>query len=352
MSLLQQTITDIAPLDDTAMQQARERLDNLTKPLGSLGLLEDVAVRIAGITKQPRPRLGKKAVIVCAADHGVVQEGVSAYPAEVTPQMVMNFLNEGAAINVLAKVAGANVVVADVGMAAPEITHPRLINVRVKNGTDNFAKGPAMNREEAIGALETGIMLAQREIDAGATVLATGEMGIGNTTASSAIVAAITNSSPELVTGIGTGLQQSSVPHKINVISRALAVNNPDAQSGLDVLTKVGGIEIGALAGIILGSAAHRVPVVIDGFISTAAALVAERLAPMCRQYIFASHLSYEPGHRMALKSLQLTPMLHLQMRVGEGTGAVLALPLLEAAVRTLDEMATFAEAAVSNALN
>jgi nicotinate-nucleotide--dimethylbenzimidazole phosphoribosyltransferase len=334
------------------MQQARERQDNLTKPLGSLGLLENVAVRIAGITKQPRPRLGNKAVIVCAADHGVVQEGISAYPAEVTPQMVMNFLNEGAAINVLAKVVGAKVVVADVGMAAPKITHSRLINLRIKSGTDNFVKGPAMNREEGIRALEAGIMLAQKEIDAGATVLATGEMGIGNTTASSAIVAAITNSSPELVTGTGTGLQQSSVPNKINVISQALAVNNPDPQSGLDVLTKVGGIEIGALAGVILGGAARRVPVVIDGFISTAAALVADRLAPMCRQYMFASHLSYEPGHRMALEALQLTPMLHLQMRVGEGTGAVLAFPLLEAAVRTLDEMATFAEAAVSNALN
>lgn len=349
MDLLQKTILAIEPLDETAMQQARERMNNLTKPLGSLGLLEEVAVQIAGITKQARPRLGAKAVIVCAADHGVVQEGVSAYPPEVTPQMVMNFLNEGAAINVLAKVVGAKVVVADVGMAAPEINHPHLINLRVKNGTDNFARGPAMTKEEAIRSLEAGIKLAQQQIDAGATVLATGEMGIGNTTASSAVVAALTNAPLELVTGMGTGLNQEGVARKINVIKQALIINQPDSRSGLDVLTKVGGIEIGALAGIILACAARRVPVVIDGFISTAAALVAHRLAPICGQYILASHLSQEPGHQMALQALNLTPMLQLKMRLGEGTGAVLAFPLLEAAVRALDEMATFAEAAVTN---
>lgn len=351
MNLLQRTIAKISPLDTVAMQQARERQDNLTKPLGSLGLLEDAAIRIAGITKQARPRVEDKAVIVCAADHGVVEQGVSAYSSEVTPQMVMNFLNGGAAINVLARVVRAKVVVADVGMASPKITHPLLTNQRVKNGTANIISGPAMSREEGIKALETGIILANKEIDAGVTMLATGEMGIGNTTASSAIVAAITNSSPALVTGAGTGLQPNGVINKINVISKALAVNKPDPQSGLDVLVKVGGIEIGALAGVILACAARRVPVVIDGFISTAAALIAERLAPLCCHYVFASHLSVEPGHDIALAALKLTPMLHMQMRVGEGTGAVLAFPLLEAAVRTLDEMATFDEAAVSNAL-
>jgi nicotinate-nucleotide--dimethylbenzimidazole phosphoribosyltransferase len=351
LNLLQNTISKIKELDGDAMQAARQRLDNLTKPVGSLGMLEDMAEKLAGIQRKARPCLGDKAVVVCAGDHGVVEEGISRFPSEVTRQMVINFLNGGAAINVLSRVAGVRVVVADIGVDGPQIDHPELINLRVKNGTDNFICGPAMSKEEAVAAVEAGITLALQQVKKGVKALATGDMGIGNTTASSAVLAAISGLEPEAITGRGTGIDDSMLAKKREIVARALNVNKPDPGDGLDVLSKVGGLEIGAMAGVILGGAASGVPVIIDGFISGAAALLAYKMAPRCREYMFASHLSQEPGHRIMLEMLGLKPVLHLEMRLGEGTGAVLALPLLDAAVRVLNEMATFEEAAVSNAV-
>ncbi|MBM7854347.1 nicotinate-nucleotide--dimethylbenzimidazole phosphoribosyltransferase [Desulfohalotomaculum tongense] len=346
MSLLQDTVGNIKPLDTNAMQKVKERLDNLTKPVGSLGALEDMAVRLAGIQRSVNLDVGSKAVVVCAADHGVAEEGVSAFPPEVTGQMVINFLNGGAAINVLSRAVGASVVVADVGVNGIPVNHPDLINMRVKNGTDNFTRGPAMSRAEAVAALEAGIKLAQQQVQRGTKVLATGEMGIGNTTASSAVLAAISGLSPDQVTGRGTGVSDRSLAVKRDVIARGLAVNNPDPEDGIDVLAKVGGLEIGALAGLILGGAAFGVPVVVDGFISGAAALVAYKIAPRCKDYMFGSHLSEEPGHRVMVEMLELKPVLRMGMRLGEGTGAVLVFPLLDAAVKVLKEMATFEELA------
>lgn len=345
--LLESTIGKIGEICDEARAKARERLDQLTKPRGSLGMLEDVAAQIAGITGQSLPRLENKAVIVMAGDHGVVAEGVSAYPQEVTPQMVRNFLRGGAAINVLARQAGARVVCVDMGVAAP-LDEPGLINRKIAPGTKNFISGPAMTREEARAAVEAGIEIANQAISEGVNLLATGDMGIGNTTPSTAILAAFTGFPVPLITGRGTGLDQPGVQRKVEVIEQALKVNNPDPRDGLDVLAKVGGFEIGGLAGVILGAAAARVPVVIDGFISGAAAMVARSLAPRAVNYVIASHLSEEPGHRVMLTWLGIKPMLQMQMRLGEGTGAVLAFHLVEAALRILREMATFGEAGVT----
>jgi len=349
MELLRETISNIKAPDLQAVEQAKQRLDNLTKPPGSLGLLEEIAYRLAGIQGKALPELPKdKVVMVLAGDHGVVAEGVSAFPQEVTPQMVFNFLRGGAAINVLSRHAGARVVVADVGIAGRPLEMEGLISCRVKSGTDNFVLGPAMSREEAVQAIEAGIRLVQQQAQDVPAFVATGEMGIGNTTPSTAILAAFGGFHPKEVTGKGTGLDNARVQHKAEVIARALEVNKPDNSDGLDVLSKVGGLEIAGLAGVILGCAASRIPVVIDGFISGAAALVARSLAPLSREYMFASHASDEPGHRLMMEMLGLKPLLYLEMRLGEGTGAALAFPLMEAAVRIINEMATFAEAGVS----
>ncbi|AEF93467.1 Nicotinate-nucleotide--dimethylbenzimidazole phosphoribosyltransferase [Desulfotomaculum nigrificans CO-1-SRB] len=349
MELLKQTIAQIDPPDQQAIKSARERLDSLTKPPGSLGRLEEIAYRLAGIQGQAIPELPReKVMMVLAGDHGVVAEGVSAFPQEVTPQMVANFLRGGAAINVLSRQAGARVVVADIGIAGPPLPWPGLIDCRVKPGTDNFVLGPAMSRTEAVQAIEAGIKLVYQQVQGQPALVGTGEMGIGNTTPSSAILAVFGGLSPREVTGRGTGIDDARLVHKAAVIARAIEVNRPDPNDGLDVLAKVGGLEIAGLAGVILGCAARRLPVVIDGFISGAAALVARSLAPLSREYMFASHLSNEPGHRLMLEMLDLKPMLQLDMRLGEGTGAALAFPLLEAAIRVINEMATFAEAGVS----
>ncbi len=349
MELLQRTLALIGDVDHKAGEEAQKRLDNLTKPPGSLGILESIAVQLASIQAQPLPVLGDKVVMVMAADHGVVAEGVSAFPQEVTPQMVINFLNQGAAINVLAKHTGARVVVTDVGIAGEALDHPDLNSRKVRPGTSNMAREAAMTETEAIAALEVGIEMVNREIDAGATLIATGEMGIGNTTASSAILAAFTGQNIELITGRGTGINDTSLLKKQAVIKQALEVNRPDPSQPLDVLRKVGGLEIAALTGVILGAAARKVPVVVDGFISTAAALVAFKLKEQSQLYMIASHLSQEPGHRIVLDEIGLKPMLHLDLRLGEGTGAVLAFPLIEAAVKIMHEMATFEQAGVSN---
>jgi nicotinate-nucleotide--dimethylbenzimidazole phosphoribosyltransferase len=348
MSLLVRTIQSIRPLDAAAMDAARARQDRLTKPPGSLGRLEALSIQVAGVTGQARPVIGGKVVITCAGDHGVVAQRISAYPQEVTAQMVANFLGGGAAINILARHVGARVVVVDAGVAADLHPRPGLVIKKVAHGTADMTQGPAMSREQAVQAIEAGIEVVQDEIESGASLVATGDMGIGNTTPSSAIVAAITGLPVAQVTGRGTGIDDATLAHKIAVIERALAVNRPDPADALDVLSKVGGFEIGAIAGVILGAAARRVPVVIDGFISTAGALIAGGLAPLARNCMVAAHDSVEIGHRAMLDHLGLTPCLDFDLRLGEGTGAALVLSIVEAACKVLDEMATFESAGVS----
>jgi len=348
MSRLEQTIAQIAPLNGEAMTAARARQAVLTKPQGALGRLETLATQIAGITGNPRPRLLEPAVVVMAGDHGVAAQGVSLYPAEVTPQMVLNFLRGGAAINVLARHVGARVVVVDIGVAIDLPPHPDLLVRKIAHGTRDFSREPAMSREQAQQAVETGIAVVEEVIAAGVDVVATGDMGIGNTTPSSAIVAAITGRPVAEVTGRGTGLDDAGLARKVAVIEAALALHQPDPSDGLDVLAKVGGLEIGGLAGVMIGAAARRVPVAVDGFISGAAALIACTLAPAVQPYLIAGHRSVERGHQAVFGRLDLEPLLDLGLRLGEGTGAVLAISLCQAACKVLDEMATFGEAGVS----
>ncbi len=346
---LQSLIDAIPPLDVTAMEAAASRQKTLTKPPGSLGRLEQLSVHLAGIMATPRPQIRHKVIVTMAGDHGVVAEGVSAYPQEVTAQMVYNFLHGGAAINVLARHAGARVVVVDMGVAADLDLHPDLVDKKVAKGTENIARGPAMTREQALQAVLNGAAVVEAELEKGLDILGTGDMGIGNTTPSAAIAAAITGRAPAEIVGRGTGVDDAGLARKIAAVQRALAVNRPDPHDGIDVLAKVGGFEIGGLAGAILAAAAHRKPVVVDGFISTAAALIAVTLAPQVRPYLIAAHRSQEKGHQIMLQWLGLPPLLDLDLRLGEGTGAALAMHIAEAACKVLDEMATFAEAGVSD---
>ena len=348
-TLVDQTIAAIGPLDADAMAAAEARQGMLTKPPGSLGRLESLSVQLAGITGQPIPTITGKAVIVAAGDHGVAAEGVSAYPAEVTPQMVFNFLAGGAAINALARQAGADIMVIDAGVAVDLEPQPGLTIAKVGYGAGNIARGPAMSRPDAIRCLEIGIAAANERADAGANVIAGGDMGIGNTTPSAAITAVVTGAEVATVTGRGTGVDDATLAAKIATIQRALDTNRPDGSDGLDVLTKVGGLEIGVLAGVMLGAAARNCVVIVDGFISGAAALIAWRLCPAAAARFIAGHCSVEPGHNVALQAMGLTPLLDMQMRLGEGTGAALAMHIVEAAARCLAEMATFAEAGVSD---
>ena len=347
-SSLSQILREIKPLDEKVMKQARARQDELTKPRGSLGQLENLSIKIAGIKGEITSGFEHKAIIVMAADHGVVSEGVSLYPQEVTRQMVFNFLNGGAGINVLARFVGARVVIVDMGVVGGFEPHPNLICKMIDFGTRDMAKGPAMTREQALDAIQAGIDVVEGEIARGLDIVGTGDMGIGNTTASSAICAVITGESVEKVTGRGTGLAGEQLIHKVEVIQKALELNRPNPKDPADVLAKVGGFEIGGLAGVMLGAAAHHIPVVIDGFISGAAALIAAGLAPGLRDYLIASHLSAGSGHKILLEHLGLSPLLDLGMRLGEGTGAALGMVIVEAAVKTLAEMATFGEAGVS----
>jgi nicotinate-nucleotide--dimethylbenzimidazole phosphoribosyltransferase len=325
---------------------AQAHLDSLTKPQGSLGRLEELARRLIEIQGGEPPRVEHAVIFTLAGDHGVVAEGVSAYPQVVTAQMVENFLRGGAAVNVLARHAGARVVVADLGVAFQLPPHPELRAKKIASGTQNFARGPAMTRAQAEAAVEAGIELveAEREVD----LIGTGEMGIGNTTAASAITAVVTGASVESVTGRGTGIDEAAWRKKVAVIQQGLRLNRPDPGDGLDLLSKVGGFEIGGLVGVILAGAARRIPVVIDGFIAGAAALIAATLKPEVRHYLLAAHCSAEPGHRIGLNHLGLAPYLDLQMRLGEGTGAALAFTLIRAAARIYTEMATFKSAGVS----
>ncbi len=346
---IKETIAAIQPLDAVAMQTARERQRQLTKPEGSLGRLEDLSVQLAGITGRPRPRFRDPVIITMAGDHGVALQGVSAYPREVTPQMVMNFLRGGAAINVLARHVGARVVVVDMGVAVDLPQEPGLVDRKIARGTRDLSLEPAMTREEAQRALETGIEVVTHEVDNGSDMVATGDMGIGNTTPSSAIIAAVTGRPVAQVTGRGTGVDDAGLAIKVAVIERALAINVPNPSDALDVLSKVGGFEIGGLAGVMLGAAARRVPVVVDGFISGAAALIAFGLAPAVRPYLIGAHRSVEIGHRAVFEHLGIEPLLDFNLRLGEGTGAALGISICQAASKILDEMATFAEAGVSS---
>ncbi len=345
----------IRPLDEAAQRRAQARIDILTMPRGALGRLLPLARQLAGIQGKERPSVSRKVILTVAADHGVAAEGVSAFPQEVTAQMVANFVAGGAGVNVLARQVNARVVVADLGVAgalpvpyAPD----RLLDLRVGPGTRNMAAGPAMSREEAVRAVAHGIRAAEAALGGrdGCECLGVGDMGIANTTAASAIFSVLTNRPPSEVTGRGTGVDDRALAKKIQVIGKALAVNRPDAKDPFDVLAKVGGFEIGGIAGACLAGAAARVPVVVDGFIATAGAALAVGIAPQVKPYLVASHRSAEPGHRLALEHLGLTPLLDLDLRLGEGTGAALAMHLLEAACRILTEMATFGEAKVTDA--
>ena len=348
-TLLQTTVGQVQPFDPRLAEQAQQHLDRLTKPRGSLGRLEELAKRYVAITEQIPPMIRRKAVIVFAADHGVVAEGVSAYPQAVTEQMVHNILQGGAAINALSRQANAEVRVVDIGVVAELPPLPGLIVRKVRPGTANMARGPAMTRQQAQHSLEIGIAIAEQCHRDGVSLVATGDMGIGNTTPSSALVALFTGASVEQVTGYGTGIDDNTRQHKVAVIERALQVNVPQADDPIGALAAVGGLEIGGIAGLILGCASHRLPVLVDGLIATAGALVAAALQPYVKDYMIAAHTSVEVGQQLAWRFLGQTPLLDLHMRLGEGTGAVLAMHLVEAAVRVYNDMATFDEAGVSD---
>lgn len=333
----------IAELDAAAMTAARERWDQLTKPLGALGKLEEIGVKLSGIQGTVYPSVARRAVVVMCGDHGVTAEGVSAYPADVTGLMMQNFLKQKAAINVLAAQAGAEVLIVDVGSRVEE-KWDGVLHRKVKAGTDNMAQGPAMTRDEVLQAIQVGVEVADDLKARGVEVVALGEMGIGNTTPSAAMASVLIGYPVAALTGYGTGITVEEKPRKIAVIEKAIEVNRPDPADPLDVLAKVGGLEIAGLVGVILGAAANKMAVVVDGVIAGAAALAACRIESNVGCYLFASHLSQEPAHAVMLQEIGLSPLLTLDMRLGEGTGAVLAMPLLEAATRLVAEMATFAD--------
>lgn len=349
MRLLQETLMKIKPLDKEVMAKTQKRLDSLTKPQGSLGRLEEMVLQYTGITGQLRPEIPQCCMVVACADHGVTRHGISAYPIETTAQMTINYLcSKGASANAFANFSGSSMVVVDMGVAA-DLSHvPGLLNRKIAYGTEDFAEGPAMTREQAIQAIETGIEIVNDKVSQGYRCFSLGEMGISNTSSSAAIVAAFTQMSPEQVTGRGTGISDSRMEVKINVVRRGLAVNNPDPKDGIDVLAKVGGFELGALAGVILGAAANRCIVVIDGLNTTAGALIANAIHPMSREYIAASHLSGEPAHIFALKMLSLKACVDMGIRLGEAIGASLVVDMLNVSIKMFNNMATFDEVGVS----
>lgn len=353
MGLLEITKEKIFPQDSEARDRAKERLDNLALPHWALGDLMDLAVELAGMSQTTKPRIRKKAIITMAGDHGVVAENVSKFPSEVTPQMVYNFVRGGAGINALARQAGADVFVVDMGVAtdlSDLVQSGKIIDKKIGFGTNNIAVGPAMSDAMARKAVEAGIEVAN-QLAVDYDLFGTGDMGIGNTTPSTAIAAVCTGKDVGDLTGRGTGLDDDQLQHKINVIRKCLAVNVPDPKNGLDILAKVGGFEIGGIAGLILGAAANRKPILIDGFISTAGALIAYKIEPFIRDYLIFSHRSVEQGHKYMQEILGCTkPLLDLNFRLGEGTGAALAMNLVEAAIAILTEVATFEEAAVAGA--
>ena len=348
MDRLKEIINNIQPTQKKLEPVIKAHLNNLTKPKGSLGRLEEFALKYLIMTNKIMPEPLKKFVLVFAGDHGITEEGVSAFPKDVTFQMVKNFLDGGAGINVLARHVGAQVKVIDIGVDYDFKNMKGLIHKKVSRGTKNMVKGPAMSRDEAICAILNGAEVAEEIIKEGATILATGEMGIGNTTPSSAITAAICKKSPQEVTGKGTGIDEDAYQKKINLIEKALEVNRPDPDDPIDCLSKVGGFEIAGICGMILKASELRVPVVVDGFISGAGAVLAKALCQHVTDYMFAGHQSVEMGHRVQMEYLGLKPILDLDMRLGEGTGAVLAMNLIEAGLKIYSEMATFDGAKVS----
>jgi len=345
---IKKVIKNITGIDYGIIKLAQERLDNLTKPLGSLGRLEELAKQICGITGRTDLELKNKVIFTLAADHGVTDEGISAYPKEVTAQMVYNFIAGGAGINVLAKHVGARVVVVDLGVASDLKPGPGLCFKKINYGTKNMAKGPAMTREEAVKAIYAGVEIFEEELKRGIDIVGIGEMGIGNTTAASAIAASFTGRSVEEVSGRGAGLNDLGLKKKIEVIKQAIFINQPNPVDALDVLSKVGGFEVAGMVGIILAAASHSVPVVIDGFISGAAALAAFKIEPKVKDYMIAAHNSQEGGHKIILEYIGLRPLLDLNLRLGEGTGGALGIGLADAAIKILTQMATFKSANVS----
>ena len=345
---LRERLATIQGLKKEFFDQAQERLDRLTKPRGSLGQLEEIARRYVAMVENIRPRIRQKIIYTFAGDHGVTAEGVSAYPKDVTPQMVYNFLRKGAAINVLAGHAGAKVIVVDIGVDHTFEPAEGLVIRKVARGTGNIARGPAMSREQALQAISVGLEMADHAKSQKTDLVGTGEMGIGNTTPSSAILAALTGLPVNQVTHRGTGIDDVGLVRKVKIIEKALEVNSSDPKDPLDVLSKVGGFEIAGIAGLIIGCAGHRIPVVVDGFISTAGAMIAVALNSRAREYLFASHRSVEVGHQFMWEYIGQKPLLDLSLRLGEGTGAALAMSLIESSVKILTEMATFAEAGVS----
>lgn len=351
MNNINKLLEKIKPIDDASFEETQKRLDNLTKPQGSLGRLEELAKLVVAITGKKNPDLSKKVIFTLAGDHGVCEEGVSLFPQEVTPQMVYNFIRGGAGINVLANHIGAKVIVVDMGVASDLEPHPNLVIKKIGYGTKNITNHPAMSYRQTINSIMAGVEIFESElVSSGIDIAGTGDMGIGNTTPASAIVSAITQEPAEKVTGRGTGIDDQGLVRKIDVIKRAIEFNHPNPKNGLDVLSKLGGFEIGGLVGIILAAASNRIPVVIDGFISGAAALIAYILKPETKGYMIAGHTSVEKGHQVTLDFIGLKPLLNLDLRLGEGTGAVLAMNLVDAGVKILTQMATFGEAGVSEA--
>jgi len=348
MGILKQTLISIVPVDQTLEPKIRARIDSLTKPPKSLGKLEDIATQYCLITNTFKPSLGKKRIFTFAGDHGVADEGVSAFPKNVTPQMVRNMLNGGAAVNVLARHVGAEIAVIDIGVDDPLENAPGLIRRKVRAGTGNITKGPAMTKEEAVLAVETGIELAQKAHGEGITLIGTGEMGIANTTPSSALFSTLLDCPVEEVTGRGTGIDDAKLANKIKIIKQALDTNKDQLSDPLSALAALGGFEIAGICGLILGAASCRIPVVVDGFISSAGALVACRMCRPVKDYLFFSHRSDEAGHEKFFKCSGVEPLLDLKMRLGEGTGSALAMSLIEAAVKIYNEMATFGSAGVN----
>jgi len=351
MKRINPALDRIVPPSAEWREKAYERLRQQARPAGSLGVLEDVGARLAGIARTLDVRLKRKMIVTCAGDHGICEEGVSLFPAEVTPQMVYNFVNGGASINVLARHAGATVKVADLGVNWDFEPDLPIFHTKIRKGTDNFARGPAMSRDEAIQSIMAGIdIVDQLHAEAPVDLLGTGDMGIGNTTPSTAIIAAFSGLPLDQLTGRGTGIDDEGLQRKVAAIEKGLAVNQPDPRDALDVLAKVGGFEIGGLAGLVIGAAANGIPVVCDGFIATAGALVACELAPPARDFLFTSHYSVEVGHRYMLSRLERTPLLDLKFRLGEGTGAAAAMELIDMATRVLADIKTFEEVAIQDA--
>jgi len=351
MDRLNKYIQQIENSDASYGQRAETRQKQLTKPEGSLGRLEEIACEISSMKREDIPTIGRKAVFIFAADHGVVEEGVSAFPAEVTAQMCMNFLHNGAAINVLARHAGADLFIADVGVASDINTdNANFINRKIAYGTSNFTQQKAMSCEQAVQSIMTGISIFENENEQNRIdLVATGEMGIGNTTSATAILCAVADLDPAQITGMGTGLDDEGINRKINSIRKGIMLHNPKSDDGLDILEKVGGYEIGGMAGVILAAAKNRIPVLIDGVIATSAAIIASRIQPKCIDYMIASHHSEESMHAPMLELLGKKPLVDFNMRLGEGTGAALCMHIIEAGVKILAEMATFEEAGISD---